>query len=289
MALQKAVRGKGEVQENGFVERRCETRFALEVPVVVFPIQPDGLPGGEMLGTTVDICQGGIGLRLEQDSERVPDVCLVGVEHPDGNYRYAAVEWRHRRLSLPEVRFGGRFLTRADDPFSEDKLIPRFDAQSLQIQSTLDQAVLHEWANRGVLRPRTIDRVKLCPRCDSLPTFRDGCLQCGSAPVTAAQLVHHFACAHVGPLEDYATEVVGSGQLHCPKCQVQNLVVGADFEYLAGPVRCCECDWNDTEPALIGECLRCGHRFAGSNAVEKDVLQYHVERLDPLAFIPDAS
>ena len=62
-------------------------------------------------------------------------------------------------------------------------------------------------------------------------------------------------------------------------------MVGADFEYLNGPRRCLECDWGDSELELIGECLRCGHRFAGVEAMEKEVLEYYVDRLDPLALI----
>ena len=261
-------------------ERRKESRYELQLPAIIYPIDADGRPGREIAAKTADISESGIVVLAEQDSDLVPDICLVGVECPDGKYRYATVEWRHRRLALPAIRFGGRFLRRADDPLHASRLIPRFDARELRFATALDSASLQEWVARGILRPVAIDRVKVCPQCESLPTFREGCPQCGSALTEHSRLIHHFACAHIA----HASEFAGDS-LTCPKCQVAKLVVGADFEYLAGPCRCRECDWTDAKTSNIGECLKCGQRFLGHEAVEREVLEYHVDRLDPLALI----
>ena len=103
----------------------------------------------------------------------------------------------------------------------------------------------------------------------------------GSSRTDAIQLIHHFACAHVAPAFDYES----SGQLVCPKCRARDLIVGTDFEHLNGPHQCLECEWSDVDVALIGECLKCGQRFPGKEAHEQYVVQYHVDRLDPLALI----
>lgn len=264
-------------------ERRKEPRYALQAAAVIFPIDADGKPGREIAATTVDISANGIVVLAQQDSDLVPDICLVGVECPDGVYRYATVEWRQRRLALPAIRFGGCFLRRIDDPLHASRLTPRFDPQQLRFKTTLDPTALQEWVARGILRPQLIDRVKVCPQCEALPTFREGCPQCGSALTETVPVIHHFACAHVAPASEFEGEC-----LSCPKCRVQNLVVGADFEYLSGPRSCRECDWNDAALAMIGECLGCGHRFAGQDAIEKEVFEYHVDRLDPLALIDRA-
>jgi len=269
--------------EGELPERRKEPRYALEAAAVIFPIEADGKPGREIAATTVDISLNGMVVLAQQDSDLVPDICLVGVECPDGMYRYATVEWRYRRLALPAIQFGGRFLRRVDDPLHASRLTPRFDPQQLRFTTALDAAVLQEWVARGILRPQVVDRIKVCPHCEALPTFREGCPQCGSALTETSQVIHHFACAHVAP----ATEFDGDS-LTCPKCRAQKLVVGADFEYLSGPQSCRECDWNDATLSLIGECLRCGHRFAGDQAHEKEVFEYHVDRLDPLALIDRA-
>lgn len=282
-ALRKAI-GKSSCKKQVVSsERRTGPRHAIDAAAVIFPIQTDGTPGREIMAVAVEIGQAGIGLRAEQDSELVPDVCLVGIECRDGKYRYATVEWRQRRLALPAIHFGGRFLRRADDPFHETHLTPRFNAKELCFRPSMDSAVVGEWVARGVLQPQMVDRVKVCPQCESLPTFRNGCPQCGTPNTQSIQLIHHFACAHVAPLSEF-----GGESLVCPKCQVKNLVVGADFEYLDGPFSCSECDWSDSHTALIGECLKCAHRFDGREAIEKDVFRYNVDRLDPLAFIQDS-
>jgi len=264
-------------------ERRKEIRYALEAAAVIFPILADGTPGREIAATTVDISENGIVVLAQQDSDLVPDICLVGVECPDRLYRYATVEWRQRRLALPAIRFGGRFLRRIDDPLHASRLTPHFDPQELGFITSLSSTALHEWVARGILRPHIVDRVRVCPQCEALPTFREGCPQCGSALTETVPVIHHFACAHVAPAVEFEGDC-----LACPKCRVQNLVVGADFEYLNGPYSCRECDWSDATLALIGECLRCGHRFAGQQAPEKEVFEYHVDRLDPLALIDRA-
>ncbi len=269
--------------EGDLPERRKEPRYPLTATAVIFPIGADGKPGREIAATTIDISQGGIVLLAEQDSDLVPDICLVGVECPDGAYRFATVEWCSRRLQLPALRFGGRFLRRVDDPLHASRLTPRFDPQRLRFKTALDDSTLQEWVSRGILHPCVVDRVKVCPQCESLPTFRDGCPDCGSALTESSQLIHHFACAHVAPAKEFVSDSIS-----CPKCLAQGLVVGADFEYLSGPRDCLECEWSDANLAIIGECLRCGHRFANDEALEKEVLEYHVDRLDPLALIDRA-
>lgn len=264
-------------------ERRKNPRYELEAPAVIYPIGADGRPGREIAAVTVDISESGLVVLAKQDSDLVPDVCLVGVECPDGVYRYATVEWRNRRLALPAIRFGGRFLRRADDPLHASRLTPRYDSRELRFTTSLENAAVQDWVARGILRPTVVDRIKVCPHCESLPTFREGCPQCGSALTEPSQLIHHFACAHIARANEFAGD-----SLTCPKCLTEKLVVGADFEYLSGPQRCSECDWNDAALALIGECLKCGHRFHGDKAVEKEVFEYHVDRLDPLALIDRA-
>lgn len=269
--------------EGELPERRIEARYPLAAAGVVYPIEADGSPGTEMPATTVDIGESGIGLLVQQDSELIPEICVIGVECPDGIYRYATVEWRYRRLALPALRLGGRFLRRADDLLSAAKLIPRFDAKNYSFKPSIHARALQEWVARGVLRPVLIDRVKVCPECESLPTFREGCPDCGSALVERGRLIHHFACAHVAPAKEFER-----GSLTCPKCLAKHLVVGADFEHLDGPLECLDCDWSDSQSALIGECLRCGKRFPAEAAVEKEVYEYHVDRLDPLALLDRA-
>ena len=255
-------------------------RYDAATAAVIFPILADGRPGPEFPASLVNLSQIGIGVLAQVDSESVPSLCVVGIEDKHGVYRYATVEWRHRRLVLPALHLGGRFVTGEEDPFREAQLKPRFDTHRMRFQPAMDSSFLQEWLARGVLRVQVVDRVKSCASCQSLVSCRDGCPQCGSFDTQPSQLIHHFACAYVAPTVEF-----GGDDLTCPKCQAKKLVVGADFEYLPGPHCCRECDWTDTAPALITECMHCGKRFAGDQAIEREVLAYHVNRLDPLALI----
>ena len=132
-----------------------------------------------------------------------------------------------------------------------------------------------------MLETNICDKVMVCPRCRALPTLRQGCRQCGSSRVLKDNLVHHFACAYVGP----ASEFKQGAQLSCPKCQANRLVVGADFEHIPGVYRCESCHKTDNERDFVAQCLGCDLRFSISQAYEEDVIAFHVERLDPVALL----
>ena len=214
---------------------------------------------------------------MAASSPTVPDVCLVGVKRPDSLFAYATVRWLHRSTKDGKTRLGGSFLTGDDDPLDPSKLSPRLNKASLQLAPALSQFTIEQWAQLGVARPFVIDRVLGCPTCQAMPTFRNGCPTCGSPGVGCTRLIHHFACAHVAKAGEFERD----GSLGCPKCRARNLVVGADFEHLDGPASCRDCGWSGSSAVLIGECLSCGRRFPGSDAREMEVIQYHVERMDP--------
>ena len=94
--------------------------------------------------------------------------------------------------------------------------------------------------------------------------------------------MHHFACAHVGPLELFDQD----GSLRCPKCQTRHLIVGTDFEYAPGEHVCADCHWQDHEVQRIGHCLNCDARFPLHKAVEQELLGYDADQLDALALVP---
>ncbi len=282
-ALRDALAGVGTIarESTKSVERRSDPRYLVDKTALIFPIELTGGPGREIVASVVDISRSGIGLLAERTAEFEADTCLIGVETSNSSYCFATVQWLRRQREEAGLHLGGVFVSGPSDPFDESKLVPRLDTARLQLVPTIQEEILHQWTARGVLRPYMIDRVKTCPRCQALPTFRDGCARCGSARTASSQLIHHFACAHVAHVGEFERE----GALVCPKCRARDLVVGADFEHLAGPHRCFDCDWSDTEPALIGECLLCGLRFPANDAYEREVIQFHVERLDPLALV----
>lgn len=265
-------------------DRRAETRYNVVKTAIAIPILPDGRPDWmrRMDGLTVDLSFSGIGLELASDVPLRAQALLIGMERADRSMCYAGAEVRHfAQLSSSRWRVGAVFGGVAERVLKPEYTTPRFDPHSMRLTMATSPEVLQAWVQAGVLRPTLLDKVQLCPRCHGLPTFRLGCKSCGSARIADDKLIHHFACAYVGFVQEFQTP---SG-LTCPKCQTTSLVVGADFDYQVGSSRCLDCHWSDTSLEQVGQCLRCELRFPAQQAFCQELIGYHVDRLDPLAFI----
>ncbi len=255
-------------------------RYPLAASAVVIPIESDGRPGTETVASVVELGRDGIAV-IAETNQPIPTLCVVGVERPDGSFAYATVRWQPGNIPKTPLQLDGHFVSGHADPLDASKLVPRLNKTSLKLEPVIPESILRQWALIGVARPHLVDRVHACPSCQSIPTFRIGCSNCGSARTTSRRLIHHFTCAHVADASDFED----GDTLTCPKCHARNLVVGANFEHLNGPQNCPDCSTSGTKPILIGECLRCSSRFPGSKATVAEVIQYHVERLDPLALL----
>ncbi|HXG09519.1 MAG TPA: hypothetical protein VNK04_06990 [Gemmataceae bacterium] len=277
--------GSDTVMDQPAAEKRSAPRYPVSVPVLAVPVLPDGSPDWERraTGASWDLSANGIGLILNS-AEELQTAGLVLVFHDDrGALRCAGVDVRYaRKLSDGRLRVGGRFGGYAQQLLAAENLTPRFSSEQMAFILGFPEETLNKWAEVGILQPVLHDRVQLCPLCGGLPTFRNGCPNCGSARLGTDWLIHHFPCAHV----DHAAAFDDEGELVCPKCRTRRLVVGTDFEYLQGPYRCLDCNWSDTELEHVGGCLRCGFRFPARQAREMELRGYRAHRLDPLALLP---
>lgn len=249
--------------------------------LTVIPVLLDGSP---------DLARRSVGGSLVMSAERVrvrfpgPDVnaasLLLALSGPDGLTRVGGIAVKGwQRLDDGLIEVDGEVGGLAGQILAPENLTSTLKTPDMQFGLPFPDAVYDRWVRAGVLTPVTVDRVQLCPKCHSLPTFRMGCANCGSARIATDQLIHHFPCAHVGVAEHFDS----SDGLACPKCRTRDLVVGADFEYLSGPFRCQDCHWSDTALIPVGHCLRCSLRFPGEQAYEMELRGYHAHRLDLLA------
>lgn len=264
-------------------ERRRSSRYLLTKPIFATPVLPDGSPAATYSadGFSVDVSEGG--LRFEIGNlQRLPTTqLLVGIEGLDTVLYFATVEARHVVPKGNGLDVGAQFATGPRDLIRRSNLEPTFNPATSRYETGLPLDVIMKWVEFGIFRPALFDRVFVCPQCRAIPTFRNGCRVCGSVRLHSRPLIHHFACAHVGYVSDFEQ----SGAIICPKCRTRNLIVGADFEHLNGPYHCLDCDWSDTELDTVGQCMKCELRFPMAQAIEQDLIGYHVNRLDPLAFI----
>jgi Thaumarchaeal output domain 1 len=265
-------------------DRRSESRYVVCRTVVAVPLLPDGrLDWAQRIdGVSVDLSADGIGFELATDRGLAAGRLAIGVEDRSGKMQCEGIEiCRAEQVSPSRMRVGARFGGPAHELLRPENLIPTLDPQTMQFTTRFSPETLRNWVELGLLRPVVMDRVQLCPKCRSLPTFRQGCRACGSGRVVSERLIHHFACAHVAPVRDFETD----GGLVCPKCRTRHLIVGADYEYSNGPYHCLACQWTDTELEQVAHCLRCGFRFPGHQALEQELVGYDANRLDVLALL----
>lgn len=161
----------------------------------------------------------------------------------------------------------------------DQHLVPEFDTKSMTYGFGALSSQVNDWQKDGGLSPVIMDRVKTCPDCNGLPTFRDGCPKCGSGQVQENQMLHHFRCGHV----DTRAAFQSSNGLECPKCLTSDMIVGVDFEHVSGIQSCGNCHWSGDKLDLVGQCTQCGLRFPGADAVNSELVGYHVKRLGVLA------
>lgn len=275
--------GQSAIAPCGRDERRKHPRYLLTRPIFAIPVLPDGSPAGTQgaEGFLNDLSAGGMGFQLGGLDRLATRELVVGVEADDGVLYFATVDVRHASAVAGGLRAGGQFPPPQRDWLRPENLLPTLDPRTYQFRTGLPEATLVRWVELGIFRPVLVDRILVCPECQALPTFRNGCRACGSVRLASCQLIHHFACAHVGFVADFER----SGEIVCPKCRMRGLVVGTDFEHLDGPFRCLDCKWSDTELEFVGQCLRCGLRFPAGQLCEKELIGYHVNRLDSLALI----
>ncbi|MEZ6124969.1 MAG: hypothetical protein R3C49_17630 [Planctomycetaceae bacterium] len=159
---------------------------------------------------------------------------------------------------------------------------PAIDPRTMQFGFGQDEHRIRHWEQDPAVTRISLDRVIVCPECDAVPTFRPGCGSCGSAWVEHEVLIHHYACAHVGPEAEFQTK----DGLACPKCRLKNLITGSDFELIQGCLKCADCDALFAEPRMIAHCTNCQNRFPASEGRLKDLYGYQVGRSASSAVIP---
>ena len=264
-------------------DRRLLPRREKSQSVAVIPVLLDAGPGELQWAeaTTENVSATGLAITIKATGPLQSRAVVIGADSPTGGRAFATLEITSQAIDGDSNRIGGRWaIGSAEDVLVPDKLRPRVDPRTLSFVYGWPEETLDQWTRLGVLRQYLVDRVLLCDRCGSVPSWRNGCHVCGSGRIHRDRLIHHFACAHVSRASDFET----AAGLQCPKCRTAKLIVGSDFEFIEGPVECYDCGAKGGQPSMAAMCHRCHRRFGMDEAEERLLYAYHVERLDPLTF-----
>lgn len=263
--------------------RRSSSHHVVNHSLAVIPVRLDQTPG-EVFWTdsfSVDVSRSTVAFMIEA-ADRIPSQHLIAGANLAGQpRRFTMLAIRSQKATDGKLRIEAcPVRDQQEDLLSSCNLKPRVDARRFQFVYSVSRDILSQWESLGVLRRYLVDRVLVCPTCKSIPTWRHACPKCGSARHSRDRLIHHFACAHVGLANTFQS--VGNA-LACPKCRATQLIAGTDFEYMAGPLKCFDCQESGCQPTLGCLCHQCHRRFGPAEATEMDLYGYHVERLDLLA------
>jgi hypothetical protein len=262
---------------------RKNARYDITVPVTCFPVldSREVSDNCTLVGIGLDIGVGGMKVLVDNIKPHVGMEVVVAIEFSPGDFRFrggivvstVAVASGHEM----SIDFRG-FM---HEVFENEHIIPQLDRDGLCYGLPYSESVLASLCKIGAATSVELDRMLLCPNCQSIPTFRFGCSLCLSSNVKASRMIHHFACANVDFVEVFEQE----DELCCPKCLMRRMIIGSDYEYLEGPKMCFDCGQANLEKIQIGHCLSCENRFPAANAYDMKVMGYRVTGMDILAFI----
>jgi GGDEF domain-containing protein len=132
-------------------------------------------------------------------------------------------------------------------------------------------------ADLGFLKREVANRLRRCPVCfDYRINYREVCPKCSSVDIVKTPMFHHFACCHVGPVEQFRRK----DELVCPKCSKKLQLIGLDYEKPMDYYHCETCDFSFSEPSVDAQCLRCSHAGKPEDTKELTIYRY---QLTPLA------
>lgn len=139
------------------------------------------------------------------------------------------------------------------------------------VDSTEALELLERLVVEGVLDRRLADKVHTCPECGwHALNFIEVCPRCRSIDVEIETVIHHFACAYVGPWSEFKKGV----DLICPKCDERLRHLGMDYEKPTDTYLCHSCGYVFTDSRVEAHCFRCGHQARAEDVRARAVCEY---------------
>lgn len=139
-------------------------------------------------------------------------------------------------------------------------------------------SILEELATEGLLERYPIDRVIVCPRCNSYSYVRDRylCLFCEGPDLRRGTLVEHYSCGHVDLMERFKLKHVDG--LVCPNCSRPLKLIGTDYRRIDNVFRCNDCKRDSSVPKVVHACMRCNLDFNHERARLRAICGYKLRQ-----------
>ncbi|MFQ5561740.1 MAG: diguanylate cyclase domain-containing protein, partial [Nitrospinota bacterium] len=136
--------------------------------------------------------------------------------------------------------------------------------------------VLDFLEGQSVISGSFFEKSHFCNQCHSaFLNFQEVCPHCKSADLQVEDLIHHFACAHVGASTEYKK---GSKNI-CPKCDKELRHVGVDFDKPSIVYTCSPCGHTSQDPEITTTCFNCARKTSPENLLQLTVKKYSLTSL----------
>lgn len=131
--------------------------------------------------------------------------------------------------------------------------------------------------DEGMFTSTFAERIYLCTNCNGgYLNYREVCPQCSSSHARTEDLVHHFPCAYVGPINDFQNTI--DDDLNCPKCNKKLRHIGVDYDKPSVLHTCLKCSHQYQDYSVKAKCISCQFDNPVENLIAKEIRDYTITR-----------
>lgn len=142
--------------------------------------------------------------------------------------------------------------------------------------------LLEKLEKAGYLTSSFEQSVYLCNKCyNSYLNIRETCPKCTSGDLISEDILHHFSCGYVGPLEDFKDNE-GQNALVCPKCDKTLRHIGVDYDKPSAIYHCNNCGTETQNPLLSSKCMNCGIDVSVENLIQRRINSFQITEFGKL-------
>ena len=139
------------------------------------------------------------------------------------------------------------------------------------------QRLLDFLESEYLVEAEVTNRSHFCQFCHcAFLNFKECCPDCHSDDLTIKELIHHFSCAYVAPLDDFKQ---AENRLVCPKCDKRLQHIGVDYDKPSTVYNCNQCQLHFQEPDVNTECFNCLKRSTTDDLIYRPVKAYSLTSL----------
>lgn len=184
-------------------------------------------------------------------------------------------------LHEPKVQLLANYLLIGGSPDLKPTLDPELGVRYPEAERITgdDAATVRKWLGElvscGILEGRFVNKLILCPKCNSSDTPTHYCCPyCKSIDIDKKALFEHLACGVIDKDDNFRKD----GQLVCPRCSRQLNQLGITHKAVGTWFFCRSCQKPFDKPQSFHVCSKCRHFFVVEDAILADVFAYKLSK-----------